>query len=79
MTTTTPVLTTATNRVYDVLAEWFSLGMQVQAAELVQVQAAGGEYGTVCGMVAEAADVVCRQLGYSFGSLTTTDCGSFNS
>ena len=44
---------------------------------LVQVQAAGGEYGTVCGVGAEAADVVCRQLGYSFGSLAATPCGSY--
>jgi len=44
---------------------------------LVQVQAAGGEYGTVCGMNAEAAGVVCRQLGYTFGSLATTPCGGY--
>ena len=44
---------------------------------LLQVQAAGGEYGTVCGMAEAAADVVCRQLGYSFGSLAATACGNY--
>jgi len=44
---------------------------------LVQIQSAGGDYGTVCGMDAAAANVVCRQLGYSFGSVATTPCGMY--
>lgn len=49
----------------------------VSNAGLVQVQASGNEYGTVCGMDLQAATVVCRQLGYSFGSLATTPCAGY--
>lgn len=44
---------------------------------LVLVQVVGADYGTVCGMDAEAANVACRQLGFSFGSLATTPCGNY--
>ena len=36
---------------------------------LLQVRSGIGEFGSVCGMNLGAADVVCRQLGYDFGSV----------
>ena len=36
---------------------------------LLQIRTGTGEFGTVCGMNLGAADVVCRQLGYDFGSV----------
>jgi len=38
-------------------------------AGLLQIRTGTGEFGTVCGMNLGAADVVCRQLGYDFGSV----------
>jgi len=35
------------------------------------------EFGTVCGMNLAAADVVCLQLGYDFGSVSTSPCDSY--
>lgn len=35
------------------------------------------EFGTVCGMNLAAADVVCAQLGYEFGSVSTSPCGIY--
>ena len=36
---------------------------------LLQIRTSTDEFGTVCGMNLGAADVVCRQLGYDFGSV----------
>merc|ERR1712110_1179989 len=36
-----------------------------------------GEYGTVCGMNLAAADVACRQMGYDFGSVSSSPCGGY--
>ena len=36
---------------------------------LLQIRTGTGEFGTVCGINLAAADVVCRQLGYDFGSV----------
>jgi len=35
------------------------------------------EFGSVCGMNMAAADVVCAQLGYDFGSVSTSPCGNY--
>lgn len=35
------------------------------------------EYGTVCGLNGFAADVICRQLGYSFGSVGSSPCSMY--
>ena len=35
----------------------------------------GTAFGTVCGLNAAAADVVCKQLGYDFGSASLSPCG----
>ena len=43
---------------------------------LLQVRTGNGEFGTVCGMNLGAADVVCRQLGYDFGSVGSA-CGTY--
>ena len=43
----------------------------------LQVQTSNGEFGSVCGMSLEAADVVCRQIGYDFGSVSSSPCGSY--
>lgn len=40
---------------------------------LVQVQTDTG-YGTVCGMNHSAADVVCRQMGFDHGVVSSTTC-----
>lgn len=34
-------------------------------------------FGSVCGMNLEAADVVCRQLGFAFGSVSSSPCGTY--
>ena len=44
---------------------------------LLQIRTDNGEFGTVCGMNLDAADVVCRQLGYDFGSVSSSPCGSY--
>ena len=43
---------------------------------LLQVRTGNGEFGSVCGMNLGAADVVCRQLGYDFGSVGSA-CGTY--
>ena len=43
---------------------------------LLQVRTDAG-FGTVCGANPAAADVVCRSLGYSFGSVSTSPCGFY--
>ena len=35
------------------------------------------DFGTVCGMNLAAADVVCKQLGYDFGSVSDSSCGDY--
>mmetsp|Transcript_87266 Transcript_87266/g.167222 ORF Transcript_87266/g.167222 Transcript_87266/m.167222 type:complete len:530 (+) Transcript_87266:95-1684(+) len=37
----------------------------------------GSGFGTVCGANFGAADVVCRQLGYEYGTLSTRKCDGF--
>jgi len=44
---------------------------------LLQIRMGNGEFGSVCGLNLEAADVVCRQLGYDFGSVSSSPCGSY--
>ena len=44
---------------------------------LLQIKLGSGEYGTVCGMNLAAADVACRQMGYDFGSVSSSPCGSY--
>ena len=34
-------------------------------------------FGTVCGLNSEASDVVCRQLGYDFGSVASASCDNY--
>jgi hypothetical protein len=48
----------------------------VSSNGLVEVSVPGG-FGTVCQMSASSADVVCRQLGYDFGSLSPSPCNSY--
>lgn len=43
---------------------------------LVEVSVLGG-FGTVCQMSQSSADVVCRQLGFDFGSLSPSPCNSY--
>ena len=43
---------------------------------LLQVRTSNGQYGSVCGMNLAAADVVCKQLGYDFGSVGSA-CGGY--
>ena len=43
---------------------------------LLQVRTDAG-FGTVCGANPAAADVVCRALGYSYGSVSTSPCGFY--
>jgi len=40
-------------------------------------EAAADSFGTVCGLNLAAADVVCRQLGFDYGSVSTSPCGSY--
>lgn len=60
------------------------------SADVRLVDAAGGlssvgllqvrtdtQFGTVCGANAAAADVVCRSLGYTHGSVSTTPCAFY--
>ena len=49
---------------------------QPSSSGLVEVSVSGG-YGTVCGMSSASADVVCRQLGFDFGSLSPSPCSSY--
>jgi len=44
---------------------------------VLQVKTDGDAFGTVCGMNLAAADVVCRQLGYDFGTVTSSPCSSY--
>merc|ERR1712203_601502 len=47
---------------------------------LVQVRTSSdgsSGFGTVCGMNLAAADVICAQLGFDFGSVSTSPCGSY--
>lgn len=46
--------------------------LQVRVGDL-----AAGAFGTVCGMNLAAADVVCRQLGFDYGSVSTSPCGNY--
>jgi len=46
-------------------------------AGLLQVQSGESSFGTVCGMNLAAVDVVCRQLGFDYGSLASSACGSY--
>ena len=48
----------------------------VSSAGLVQVRAGHG-FGTVCGMNAGAADVLCKQLGFDFGSVSGSSCSTY--
>ena len=48
----------------------------VSSAGLVQVRAGRG-FGTVCGMNAGAADVLCKQLGFGFGSVSSSSCSTY--
>jgi hypothetical protein len=45
---------------------------------LVEVSIPGG-FGTVCQMSAASADVVCKQLGFDFGSLSPSPCSNYGS
>ena len=52
----------------------------LSGAGLVEVSLAGGNastYGTVCGMSFASADVLCRQLGFEFGSVSSTPCSFY--
>ena len=51
----------------------------VSNAGLLEIRAQGeaAEFGTVCGMNLAAADVVCKQLGYDFGSVSDSSCGDY--
>ena len=48
----------------------------VSSVGLVQLRAEQG-FGTVCGMNAGAADVLCKQLGFGFGSVSSSSCGTY--
>ena len=43
---------------------------------LLQVNTDGG-FGTVCGANAATADVICRSMGYSRGSVSSSPCGFY--
>jgi len=44
---------------------------------VLKVESADGSLGTVCGMNAAAADVVCRELGYDFGTVASSGCSAY--
>ena len=46
-------------------------------AGLLQVRGAGGQYGSVCGLNAAAADLACRQLGFDFGVSASSPCYNY--
>lgn len=46
--------------------------LQVRAGEADAI-----EFGTVCGMNLAAADVVCAQLGFDYGTLGTSPCSTY--
>ena len=46
-------------------------------AGLLQVRGAGGQYGSVCGLNAAAADLACRQLGFDFGVSASAPCYNY--
>merc|ERR1719198_353968 len=48
----------------------------VSNAGLVQVSTEAG-FGTICGANAAAADVICRSMGYSRGSVSSSPCGFY--
>jgi len=43
---------------------------------LLQVRTDAG-FGSVCGANPSAADVVCRSMGYAYGSVSTSPCGFY--
>jgi hypothetical protein len=43
---------------------------------LLQVNTDAG-YGTVCGANPAAADVICRAMGFSHGSVSSSPCGFY--
>lgn len=43
---------------------------------LLQVKTDAG-YGSVCGANLAAADVVCRSMGYTHGSVSSSPCGFY--
>jgi hypothetical protein len=48
----------------------------VSNAGLLQIRTDSG-FGTVCRANAAAADVICRSVGYTHGSLSTSPCGFY--
>lgn len=44
---------------------------------LLQIRVAAEPFGTVCGMNLEAADVVCRQIGFDYGTLSSSGCSGY--
>lgn len=51
----------------------------VSNAGLLEIRTGGEavEFGTVCGMNLAAAEVVCKQLGYDFGSVSDSSCSDY--
>ena len=43
---------------------------------LLQVKTDAG-FGSVCGANPAAADVICRSMGYDFGSVSSSPCGFY--
>ncbi len=43
----------------------------------IRTESAQVEFGSVCGMNLAAADVVCKQLGYDFGSVSDSPCSDY--
>jgi len=46
-------------------------------AGLLQVDAGSGVFGSVCGLNLAAADVICRSLGFDFGSVSPSSCSNY--
>merc|ERR1712113_859690 len=56
------------------------MGGALSNVGLVQIRTGKSEaleFGSVCGMNLAAADVICAQLGYDFGTVSTSSCGNY--
>ena len=56
-------------RLVDVVGDLSNVG-------LVQIKTDAG-FGTVCGANPAAADVICRSLGFAYGTVSSSPCGFY--
>ena len=46
--------------------------LQIRAGD-----ANGNDFGTICGINLAGADVACKQMGYDFGTVSSTPCSNY--